>query len=295
MATAKPKFSIIDHRIIGWYYPWIMKGLVPTSSSLENKLRTVKKLGYHGYGTSWWELVAFRQEHEDLGKLKALAEQLQVPLSAYGFVAEGWAFGKGQAQKNAMLVAQYGLDLARAAGCEGPYLLGPFDSGDVHQAAKAFRELCQYAAEHQMKVALELVGISRQINSINAAWEFLELAGAENAGVALDSYHFFAGPSKLKDLEAFPLSRIHVVHLADGPADLSDPAFELDRQMPGEGELPLVEFVQVLLQKGFDGFWHVECIQGRDYAADFTEVAERGLRSTKGVVEAAMSAVSGSL
>jgi hypothetical protein len=34
--------------------------------SLENKLRTVQKLGYGGYGTSWWELVAFRQEHGDL-------------------------------------------------------------------------------------------------------------------------------------------------------------------------------------------------------------------------------------
>ena len=127
-----------------------------------------------------------------------------------------------------------------------------------------------------MKVALELVGISQQINSINAAWEFLELTGVENAGVALDSYHFFAGPSKLKDLEAFPLSKIHVVHLADGPADLSDPAFELDRQMPGEGKLPLVEFVQVLLDKGFDGFWHVECIQGRDYARIYVKELERG-------------------
>ena len=293
MTAIKPKFSILDHRIIGWYYPWIMKGLVPTSCSLENKLRTVQKLGYAGYGTSWWELVAFRQEHGDLDPLKLLCKQLQFPLSAYGFVAEGWAFAKGQTQKNAMLVAQYGLDLARAAGCDGPYLLGPFDSGDVRQAASAFRELCQYAAQFQMKVALELVGISQQINSINAAWEFLELTCVENAGVALDSYHFFAGPSKLKDLEAFPLSKIHVVHLADGPADLSDPAFELDRQMPGEGKLPLVEFVQVLLEKGFDGFWHVECIQGRDYASDFTEVAERGLRSTRSVVEAATSAVSG--
>jgi 4-hydroxyphenylpyruvate dioxygenase len=293
MAAAKPKFSILDHRIIGWYFPWMMKGLVPASQSLENKLRAVQRLGYDGYGTSWWELVAFRQEQEDLSKLTARSKELQVPLSAYGFVAEGWAFAKGQAQKNAMLVAQYSLDLARAAGCDGPYLLGPFDSGDVHQAARAFREICQYAEQFQMKVALELVGISQQINSINAAWEFLELADAENAGVALDSYHFFAGPSKLKDLDAFPLSKIHVVHLADGPADLSDPVYEMNRQMPGEGKLPLVDFVQVLLEKGFNGFWHVECIQGTDYAAEFAEVAERALRTTKGVVEAANSAVPG--
>src|SRR5262249_6121692 len=104
---------------------------------------------------------------------------------------------------------------------------------------------------------------------------------------------FFAGPSTLKDLEAFPLAKLHVVHIADGPADLSDPRFELDRRMPGEGKLPLVEFAQFLLAKGFDGPWHVECIQGEDYADDFAAVEERGLREGKGVWEGAAPAGAG--
>jgi 4-hydroxyphenylpyruvate dioxygenase len=289
MNTVEPKISILDHRIIGWYYPFMMKGLVPNSCPLAEKLRTLQKLGYDGMGTSWWELVAFRQEHGDLDQLKRLCQEVRLPLTAYGFVAEGWAFAKGQIQKNANLLAQYAVDLARAAGCQGLYLLGPFDAGDLHQAARAFRELCQYAAQFNMKVALEFVGISQQINGINAAGELIDLAGVENAGIALDSYHFFAGPSTLKHLEAFPLSKIHVVHLADAPADLSDPRFEMDRQMPGHGELPLVEFAQILLNKGFDGFWHVECIQGLDYAADFAEVAQRGLRATQDVLRKAAS------
>ena len=80
------------------------------------------------------------------------------------------------------------------------------------------------------------------------------------------------------------------MHLADCPADLSDPALEMDRLMPGDGELPLVEFAQTLLAKGFDGFWHVERIEGGDYASDLTEVATRGLRSTRAVLDRAISA-----
>jgi len=270
-----------------------MKGLVPTSCPLENKIRTVQNLGYDGVGTSWWDLVSFYQERGDLKQLKLLSEEIQLPLTAFGFVAEGWAFAKEESRRNAILLGQYSLDLARRAGCQGSYLLGPFDSGDLRRAAATFRELCQYAAQFEMKVALEFVGIAQQVNCINVAWELLELAGVDNAGIALDSYHFFAGPSTLKDLESFPLSRIHVVHLADGPADLSDPAIELDRLMPGEGQLPLLEFVQVLLGKGFDGFWHVECIQGRDYASDFAEVAERGLRLTRKLLNAAATTASG--
>jgi len=288
----KPKFSILDHRVAGWYYPWMMKGLVPSSSPLMDKVRLMKKLGFDGVGTSWWDLVSCYQERGDLAQLKRLSEELNFPFTAYGFVADGWAFATGKAQQNAMLLGQYSLDLAHAAGCLNPYLLGPFDSGDVRDAAKSFRELCQYAAQFGMKLALEFVGISPLINSLNVAREVLEFADVENGGVAIDSYHFFAGPSTLKDLETFPLSKIHLVHLADGPADLSDPAIELDRQMPGEGQLPLVDFIKVLLDRGFDGFWHVECIRGRDYASELAQVAERGLRLTKNTVAKAMSIAS---
>jgi 2-keto-myo-inositol isomerase len=285
---SQAKISILDHRVAGWYYPSMMKGLLPTSSPLLEKIRAMKKLGFDGVGTSWWDLVSFYQERGSLAQVNQLSTELDFPLTAYGFVADGWAYGKGKTQRNAILLAQYSLNLAHAAGCRGPYLLGPFDSGDLHQAASAFREICQYGAELGLQVALEFAGIATQVNNVNTVWELLELSGVKDAGIAIDSYHFFAGSSTLKDLEAFPASRIQVVHLADAPADLSDPALELDRQMPGNGDLPLVEFAQTLLAKGFDGFWHVECIQGSDYASDLAEVAARGLRSTRAVLDRAM-------
>jgi 4-hydroxyphenylpyruvate dioxygenase len=281
----KPKYSILDHRIIGWYYPWIMPGLAPTSSPLEAKMRLMKSLGYDGVGTSWWDLVSYCQERGDLSQVKTLSKELGLPLTAYGFVADGWAFSDGEVLKRAMALAKSSLDLASRAGCQGAYLLGPFDAGDVRLAAARFRELCQYAEQLQMTLALEFVGISAQINRLPAVLELLELAGASNGGVAIDSYHYFAGASSLGDLERFPGSRIQVVHLADAPSDLSDPSIELNRFMPGEGKLPLKEFVQILGGKGFEGYWHVECIKGTDYAADLAEVAGRGLKLMKQVVE----------
>jgi sugar phosphate isomerase/epimerase len=73
---------------------------------------------------------------------------------------------------------------------------------------------------------------------------------------------------------------------------LSDPSIELNRLMPGEGELPLKEFVQILAGKGFEGYWHVECIKGKDYASDLAEVAGRGLRFTRNLVETSLSRTS---
>jgi hypothetical protein len=135
-----------------------------------------------------------------------------------------------------------------------------------------------------MKLALEFMGMSPDLNHVNSALELLDLADEENGGLALDSYHFFAGSSTLKDLEKVPVSRISSVHLADGSADLSDPFLEFDRMMPGEGELPLGDFIRVLTDTDFEGFWRVECIQGGDYASDLKEVAARALGLIRSLV-----------
>ena len=288
----KPRFSILDHRVAGWYYPWIMKGHIPTSSPFEKKVRLMKELGYDGVGTAWWDLVSYYQEQGDLGQLKTLCKEINMSLTAYGFIADGWAFGRGQVQENAITLAKSSIDVAHAAGCQGLYLNGPFDSGDVRSAAKAFREICQYGDDLGLKIALEFMGSSPQVNTVNVAQEVIDLADVQNSGLAIDTYHFFAGSSTFEDLEALATSQILVVHLADGPADLSDPTIEFDRLMPGEGELPLREFIQILGNKGFDGHWHVECIKGLDYAADLREVGQRALSSTKALVEEALAGIS---
>jgi len=285
MVGPLPKYSILDHRVAGWYLPWMMKGLKPTSSPLEAKIRLMKDLGYDGVGTSWWDLVSYYQERGPLEQLR----QLDFPLTAYGFVADGWAFSQGATQRNAIAIAKYSLDLAYAAGCDGPYLVGPFDSGDVREAAKVFRELAQYAESLGLQLALEFIGVAAQVNTVERAWELLDLAGVPNSGIALDSYHFYSGGSTFESLEKFPSSRILVVHLADVAGDLKDPALELDRRMPGDGELQLIPFVQLVRSKGFSGYWHVECIEGRDYASDLANVGVRGLASMRSVVETACS------
>ena len=135
-----------------------------------------------------------------------------------------------------------------------------------------------------MKLALEFMGMSPTLNSVSTAIEVVEMADVKNGGIAIDTYHFYVGPSTLQDLEKVPVSRILSVHLADGPKALT-PAVDLDRRMPGEGDLPLSEFARVLTGMGFDGYWHVECIQGSDYASSLRETAVRALRGAKSVVE----------
>lgn len=270
---------------MGFYYPWIMAGLVPTASPLLEKMRLARQLGYHGLGVAWWDLVSFYQERGDLAQIKELSQQLDLPITEYCCIVDGWADPHGPACEQAMARFHSSLDLAHAAGCRTVSIGSPLQSADLAQTADAFCRLAGYASQLDMQLGLEFVGYAAQINSVKTAWQLIEQADLENTGLVIDSYHFFAGPSRYDDLKNIPPSRILSVHLADAPADLRDPALDANRLMPGDGQLPLVAFVSALAGHGYDGHWHLECIQLRDFAADMAEVAQRGLRAVRQVVE----------
>jgi sugar phosphate isomerase/epimerase len=232
--------------------------------------------------------VSFYQERGDLSQVKAISSEMGLPMTGYTFTVDNWGFSTGKARENAMLFGRTAIALAHAAGCDNAAIVGPLEKGDLRHVASAYRELCQYAATLGMKLAFELMGLATQLNSISAALELVEVANVENGGLALDTYHFFAGPSTWRDLEQLPLSSIIAVHLADGPEDLSDPSIEFNRIMPGEGELELVDFIRLVHEKGFNGFWHVECIRGADYATDLATVVKHAYDRTTEVVNAGM-------
>src|SRR5688572_9873861 len=96
----KPKYSILDHRVMGWYVPWMMKGLKPTPSPLEQKIRLMQRLGYDGVGLNWAELVGYYQERGPLEQLRALSRELNFPFTAFSMAADGWAFGDSKARQN---------------------------------------------------------------------------------------------------------------------------------------------------------------------------------------------------
>ena len=81
---------------------------------------------------------------------------------------------------------------------------------------------------------------------VNNLYTALALAGDvahPNVGVVLDTFHFYAGPSKLEDLHALDApdpARLSFVHVNDVPFDTPrDCGSDTARVLPGEGAFPL--------------------------------------------------------
>ena len=119
------------------------------------------------------------------------------------------------------------------------------------EQARAFADICDRAADHDIQVAIEPVPVGA-IRDFARARELVERCGRPNAGIMLDTWHFFRSQSLLDDLAACPGELILSVQLNDAPQkpeeDLN--AGMMRRDLPGEGELDLRGFMQALAATG---------------------------------------------
>lgn len=124
---------------------------------------------------------------------------------------------------------------------------------DPAAQARAFAAICDRAAEQGMAVVIEPVPVGA-VSTFARARELVERAGRDNAGIMLDSWHFFRSGSSLDDLARCPGELIRSIQLNDAlatpEADLN--AGMMRRLLPGEGELDLKVFMQALAATGTD-------------------------------------------
>lgn len=123
---------------------------------------------------------------------------------------------------------------------------------DFDRDTEAFAALCDDAAKHGLRVALEFVGFSN-IPNVKTAMRIVDEAGRRNGGLVVDIGHHRRGGGSDADLRQVPGDKVFTVQLLDGPA--SAPADIVDeavyhRQLPGHGELDVVGFIRLLGEMG---------------------------------------------
>jgi sugar phosphate isomerase/epimerase len=116
------------------------------------------------------------------------------------------------------------------------------------------------------------------IRDITAARAVLRRAELPDAGVVVDAWHFFFGPSEWSDLEELPIDEVAFVQFSDHPAlESDDLAYEMlqRRTFPGQGQLDLGRFVSVFDEKGYDGMVGVEIMSAALRELSYEEFARR--------------------
>jgi len=140
------------------------------------------------------------------------------------------------------------------------------EAGSLETAVEDLSWLCDQAAKYDLKIMLEFFGSAPQLNRVRDVWQMIQQSKRENCGLLLDSFCLFMGDPHLDDLEIVPPERISTVHISDAKPK---PRHELDmlkdRLLPGQGIIPLQEFVDVIKRRGYDGYFTIE-IHNEEYA-----------------------------
>ena len=140
--------------------------------------------------------------------------------------------------------------------------------------AERYGEVCDRLAPIGVKAAIEFMPWT-SIPDLDTACEIIERAGRENAGIDLDTWHYFRGPSHLGQLARVDPSLILAVALNDAGPPLDDMILDTTRHrlLPGEGIFDLHGFLVALAATGATPLMGVEVLSDRQVALHPSEAA----------------------
>lgn len=141
--------------------------------------------------------------------------------------------------------------LERAQQLGAKHILVAADDSNEQRLIENVAQFAELAWRHQLTCDLEFMPWTA-VKNIRAAQRVVEASGATNAGVLIDSLHFFRSASSFDDLKALPMHLVHYIQICDAPA-VYDPSDEgliyvarNARLTPGEGQLDLKRLLQYI-------------------------------------------------
>ncbi len=226
--------------------------------------------------------AGFRHVELWFPKLKALnltsdavASQLRqhdlTPVSACAVGSLLWRGVPGPSERRSEL--EDAFTLAQALGIPRFVVYDSVDGtpakDDYAIAAERLVALADLAASYKVRIALEFIARSRLLGSLPSTLSVIRKAAHANVGLCLDTFHLFAGVSKLEDLDHLRPGEVEHVHFHDVPGSVPRELLaDTDRTPPGTGVIPLLRIVGALRRIGYAGALSVELFDPAVQAAD---------------------------
>lgn len=253
---------------------------VSISGNLVEKLEAIAAAGFDGIEIFEQDFIAHDGNPREVGDLiRSMGlnitlfqpfrdfEGLPEPLRAKAF---------DRAERKFDLMQELGTDLMLVcSNCHTEAL------GGIDRAAADFAELGERAAARGLRVGFEALAWGRHVNDHRDAWEIVRRADHDSVGLVLDSFHTLARKIDPDTIRRIPGDKIFFVQLADAPAIDMDLLYwsRHFRNMPGEGDLAVADFMKAVFATGYSGPISLEIFNDQFRAGNPKTIAKDGYRS----------------
>ncbi|WP_133624821.1 bifunctional sugar phosphate isomerase/epimerase/4-hydroxyphenylpyruvate dioxygenase family protein, partial [Phyllobacterium brassicacearum] len=253
---------------------------VSLSGELPEKLDAIARAGFAGVEIFENDFLAFDGSARDVGAMvrdHGLEITLFQPFRDFEGMPEpqrSRAFDRAERKFDVM--QELGTDLVLVCSNVSPIALGGLD-----RAAADFHELGERAAKRGLRVGYEALAWGRHIHDHRDAWEIVRRADHANIGLILDSFHTLARKIDVNSIRSIPREKIFIVQLADAPLIDMDLLYwsRHYRNMPGEGDLPVLDFMRAVAATGYDGYLSLEIFNDQFRGGSPRSIAIDGHRS----------------
>lgn len=232
---------------------------VSISGDFAEKLQAIAAAGFDGIEIFENDFLAFDGSPRDVGRMArdcGLEITLFQPFRDFEGLPEPLRTRTfDRAERKFDVMGELGTDLMLVCSSVSRAALGGID-----RAAADFHALGERAARRGLRVGYEALAWGRTVNDHRDAWEIVRRADHPAIGLVLDSFHTLARGIDVDTIRAIPADKIFIVQLADAPAVPMDFLYwsRHFRNMPGEGDLPVVAFMKAVAATGYDGYLSLE-------------------------------------
>lgn len=253
---------------------------VSISGDLREKLEAIAAAGFDGVEIFETDFLAYDHFPADVARMATdlgLKITLFQPFRDFEGLPEpqrSQAFDRAERKFDVM--EQLGTDLILICSSVSPLSLGGID-----RAAEDLQQLGERAARRGLRIGYEALAWGRHVNDHRDAWEIVRRADHPNVGIILDSFHTLSRKLDPHSIRSIPGDKIFIVQLADAPMIDMDLLYwsRHFRNMPGQGELPLTDFMRAVVATGYNGPISLEIFNDQFRSGSPRTIALDGHRS----------------
>lgn len=257
--------------------------------SLREKIEAAARAGYDLVELWCADVESYL---DDGGTLNALRAQIRAAgLGVPSMIAlTDWGDLEGPAfHRYLATTARDRMETAAALDCHVIVATPPTRvPGEFAVLGEHYAALCELGREIGVRPAMEFLGFAPQINTVAAALEIMARSNHPDACTVLDPFHVFRGGGSWSDIRLVPGRAVGICHFNDAPDSTPrERQSDADRVLPGDGALPLGDFVRSLRAIGYHGPVSLELFNRALWERDAAEVAAEGRRKMAAILASA--------
>lgn len=253
---------------------------VSLSGTLPEKLDAAATIGFDAVEIFENDLLTYDGSPADI---RRIAADLGIAIVLYQPFRDFEAMPEPQRARN-LDRAERKFDVMQALGTDLVLVCSntlPAAIDDDARAAADLAEMATRAAKRGLRVGYEALAWGRHVNRWRHAWQIVQRADHPALGLIVDSFHTLAVNDDPAGIAQVPAGKLFFVQLADAPRLAMDALTwsRHFRNFPGQGQLPVDDFLRAVLASGYRGPLSLEIFNDEFRAAPARMTARDGLRS----------------